>query len=50
LEFLDPDLFLFPRGESVDTTLEANLRVGFSGSRVEIIHAPTPEAKPSAPR
>lgn len=47
LEFLDPDLFIIPLGESVDTTLEANLRVGFTGSRVEIIQTHTPEGIPA---
>lgn len=39
LEFLDPDLFLVPLGESVDTTLEASL-CGTS-SRVETLQTPT---------
>jgi hypothetical protein len=35
LEFVDPDLFLIQLGDDVDTTLEANLRVTFTTSRVE---------------
>lgn len=35
LEFVDPDLFLVPLGESIDTTLAANLRISFTTSRVE---------------
>jgi hypothetical protein len=43
LEFLDPDLFLVPLGETVDTSLEASLRVTNTNSRVETIQTPTPE-------
>ena len=43
LEFLDPDLFLVPLGETVDTTLEANLRLGFTNSRVETVQSPVPD-------
>ncbi len=41
LEFLDPDLFLVPLGESVDTSLEASLRVTHPSSRVETIQSPS---------
>jgi hypothetical protein len=41
LEFLDPDLFLVPLGETVDSSLEANLRVTFTTCRVETIQTPT---------
>ena len=41
LEFLDPDLFLVPLGEKVDTSLEASLRVTHTTSRVETIQPPT---------
>lgn len=47
LELLDPDLFLVPLGESVDTSLESSLRTGFPGSRVEVLQTPTPEGIPS---
>lgn len=47
LEFLDPDLFLIPLGEAVDTTLEATLRAGFAGGRVQMIQLPTPEGIPT---
>ncbi|RYD61756.1 MAG: hypothetical protein EOP83_16300 [Verrucomicrobiaceae bacterium] len=37
LEFVDPDLFLVPLGNAVDTTLAADLRITFTTSRVEVI-------------
>ena len=37
LEFLDPDLFILPLGEDVDNSLEGNLRVHFTGNRVETV-------------
>ena len=37
LEFVDPDLYLVPLGPDVDTTLEANLRITFTTSRVEVV-------------
>lgn len=46
LEFIDPDLFLFPLGNNVDNTLDADLRIAFSGSRVETLAIPTPEGMP----
>jgi hypothetical protein len=46
LEFVDPDLFLLPLGPEVDTTLEANLRVTFSNSRVEVLNQPAVECVP----
>ena len=46
LEFIDPDIFLLPLGENVDTTLEANLRIGFSTSRIEQILMPVADGIP----
>jgi len=46
LEFLDPDLFLVPLGEAVDTSLEASLRVTHTNSRVETVRTPTPAELP----
>ncbi len=46
LEFLDPDIFLVPLGEAVDTSLEANLRLGFTSSRVETLRTPTADGIP----
>jgi len=46
LEFVDPDLFLLPLGQDVDTTLEANLRVTFTTSRVEVMKHPQTEGIP----
>ena len=43
LEFVDPDLFLLPLGPDVDNTLEANLKVTFTTSRVEVIRPPVVE-------
>ncbi len=37
LEFVDPDLFLLPLGSNVDNTLDADLRITFTTSRVEVI-------------
>ncbi len=47
LEFVDPDLFLLPLGPDVDTTLEANLRITFTTSRVEVLNQGTPDGIPS---
>ncbi len=47
LEFIDPDVFLLPLGENVDTTLEANLRIGFSTSRIEQILLPVADGIPA---
>lgn len=41
LEFVDPDLFLLPLGQDVDTTLEASLRGAFSNCRVEVLSQPS---------
>ena len=46
LEFVDPDLFLLPLGQDVDTTLEANLRITFTTSRVEVVKQPAIEGIP----
>lgn len=40
LEFVDPDLFLVQLGDDVDTTLESNLRITFTTSRVEVVKHP----------
>lgn len=37
LEFIDPDLFLIPLGSNVDTTLDADLKITFTTSRVEVV-------------
>ncbi len=37
LEFVDPDLFLIPLGAHVDPALDADLRVSFYASRVEVV-------------
>lgn len=47
LEFVDPDLFILPMGELVDTTLNADLKLSFSTCRVEVINPATPEGIPS---
>lgn len=44
LEFVDPDLYLLPLGESVDSSLAADLRVTFNQSKVEVLQVATPEA------
>lgn len=46
LEFVDPDLFVVPLGPEVDTSLEANLRVSFTSSRVESVALTTSEGPP----
>ncbi len=47
LEFIDPDLFLCRLGSNVDTTLDADLRVTFNTSRVEVIQQKPVEGIPS---
>ncbi len=47
LEFIDPDLFLVPLGDDVDATLEANLRVSFTNTRVEVLQPVTPDGTPA---
>jgi hypothetical protein len=37
LEFVDPDLFVVPLGEKVDSSLSADLKLAFATSRVEVI-------------
>jgi hypothetical protein len=37
LEFVDPDLFLVPLGANVDTTLDADLKITYTTSRVEVV-------------
>lgn len=46
LEFVDPDLFLMPLGPDVDSTLEANLRVTFTSSRIEVLKSPHTDGVP----
>ena len=47
LEFVDPDLFLVPLGSNVDTTLDADLKITFTTSRVEVIQLAQSERLPS---
>jgi hypothetical protein len=47
LEFVDPDLFLLRLGAQVDTTLDADLRVTFTTSRVEVVQQKPVEGIPS---
>ncbi|MGL5019034.1 MAG: hypothetical protein ACRDBP_12935, partial [Luteolibacter sp.] len=47
LEFIDPDLFLCRLGANVDTTLDADLRVTFTSSRIEVIKQKLVEGIPS---
>ncbi len=42
LEYLEPDFFLLPLGEEIDSSLEATLKVAFAGSRVETVGLPDP--------
>ena len=37
LEFVDPDLFVVPLGEKVDSALSSDLRLAFTTSRVEVV-------------
>lgn len=46
LEFVDPDLFLIPLGNNVDSTLSADLKVTFTTSRVEVVHPVQAEGLP----
>jgi hypothetical protein len=41
LEFVDPDLFLVPLGSNVDASLDEDLRMTFSASRVEVVEQVT---------
>lgn len=47
LEIVDPDLFVMPLGQDVDSTLLANLRVTFTTSRVEEVEQPTTDPIPA---
>lgn len=47
LEFLEPDLFLVPLGEAVDTSLVNNLQAGFANSRVESLQLPAADGIPA---
>jgi hypothetical protein len=47
LEFVEPDLFIIPLGDAVDTSLDASLRLSFTTSRVETVIIPTTEAIPA---
>lgn len=46
LEFVDPDIFLVPLGQEIDSTLEANLRITFTTSRVEQARLPRVDGLP----
>ncbi len=46
LEFVDPDLFLIPLGQTVDTALEENLRATFTTNRVETLRLHQSEGIP----
>lgn len=47
LEFIDPDLFLVPLGSNVDPTLDADLKITFTNSRVEMIQQKAIEGIPN---
>ncbi len=47
LEFVDPDLFLVPLGSNVDATLDADLKVTFYSSRVEVVSLPHCDSFPA---
>ncbi len=47
LELTDPDLFIVPLGASVDATVEADLKLAFPISRVEVLQPPETEGVPS---
>jgi hypothetical protein len=47
LEFVDPDLFVVPLGEAIDTTLEGNLQISFPNSRVELVRLPIGKGLPA---
>jgi hypothetical protein len=46
LEFVDPDLFIVPLGNDVDNKLDADLKLSFNISRVEIVHLARHEGIP----
>ena len=46
LEFVDPDLFLLPLGQDVDTSMEANLRHAFANCRIEVLRQPPVQGIP----
>lgn len=46
LEFVEPDLFIVPLGDAVDSSLDASLRLSFTTSRVETVMIPTAEQIP----
>jgi hypothetical protein len=47
LEFIDPDLFLCRLGSNVDSTLDADLRITFTTSRVEVLQQKPVEGIPA---
>jgi hypothetical protein len=47
LEFVDPDLFLLRLGAQVDNTLDSDLRITFTTSRVEVISPKAVDGIPS---
>ena len=46
LEFVDPDLFLLPLGQEVDTTMADNLRHTFADCRIETLQYPPVQGVP----
>ncbi len=46
LEFVDPDLFLLPLGQEVDTSLAANLAESFANCRIEVLRQIPPAGIP----
>jgi len=47
LEFIDPDIFVLPLGASVDSQLDADLRVVAPNSRVELVPVPAMDGQPA---
>lgn len=47
LEFIDPDIFVVPLGQDVDSKLEANLRTTYPTCRVETLGMTLPEGTPA---
>jgi len=47
LEFVDPDLFLMPLGQDVDTTLDGTLRARFTNCRIEVLAPPPLDGIPA---
>ena len=47
LEFMDPDLYIVPLGEEIDTELEQNLKMNFPNSTVQTLDVPSTEGIPA---